>query len=390
MIKAMKIRLLLVFLLVGLVIAADAQQRKPARQKLTPQEQEHLEKIERMVMATEQVMFIDSVVVNKDDILRTLLLSREAGSIRKTADLQRNYDGSDSYGYLNSMGIRKYFSMHQTDSTSTLFSSFYEDGHWTKPAEMSGINAELQFTNINYPFMMGDGQTLYFSAQGEGCLGGYDIFMTTFDREHKRFLHPINIGMPFNSEANDYLYAIDEYNNLGWFVTDRRQPEGKVCVYIFVPNKLRKTYDTDSYTPEELLSFARIDAIRQTWTDNSLLLSARKRLHKRRNEQQAPSTDSDSFFAVTDDIVYRQASQFRCPENAARYQQLQDLLSYQLQLSLTLDKKRNYYDMATSKERSQLYKEIQNEEHQLEVVSHRISELEKTIRNSEIIFLTNK
>ena len=229
-----------------------------------------------------------------------------------------------------------------------------------------------------------------FMPKGEGCLGGYDIFMTTYDRESKRFLHPINIGMPFNSEANDYLYAIDEYNNLGWFVTDRRQPEGKVCVYIFVPNKARKTYDTDRYTPEELLAFSRIDAIRQTWTDNNVLLSARKRLQKRRSEQQMPLTDGGSHFAVTDDIIYHQASQFRCPENKARYNQLQDLRSYQLQLSLSLDKNRNYYDKATKKERNQLRKEIQNEEHQLEVVSRRISELEKTIRNSEIIFLTNK
>ena len=390
MIRAMKIRLLLVFLLVGLTIAADAQQRKPARQKLTPQEQERQEKIERMVMATEQVMFIDSVVINKDDILRTLLLSYEAGSIRKTADLLRNYSAVDSYGYLNSMGNRRYFSMHETDSTSNLFSSYFEGGHWTKPAMMLGINTEMQFTEINNPFMMGDGQTLYFSAKGEGCLGGYDIFMTTYDRESKRFLHPINIGMPFNSEANDYLYAIDEYNNLGWFVTDRRQPEGKVCVYIFVPNKARKTYDTDRYTPEELLAFSRIDAIRQTWTDNNVLLSARKRLQKRRSEQQMPLTDGGSHFAITDDIIYHQASQFRCPENKARYNQLQDLRSYQLQLSLSLDKNRNYYDKATKKERNQLRKEIQNEEHQLEVVSRRISELEKTIRNSEIIFLTNK
>jgi len=307
MIRAMKIRLLLVFLLVGLTIAADAQQRKPARQKLTPQEQERQEKIERMVMATEQVMFIDSVVINKDDILRTLLLSYEAGSIRKTADLLRNYSAVDSYGYLNSMGNRRYFSMHETDSTSNLFSSYFEGGHWTKPAMMLGINAEMQFTEINNPFMMGDGQTLYFSAKGEGCLGGYDIFMTTYDRESKRFLHPINIGMPFNSEANDYLYAIDEYNNLGWFVTDRRQPEGKVCVYIFVPNKARKTYDTDRYSPEELLAFSRIDAIRQTWTDNNVLLSARKRLQKRRSEQQMPLTDGGSHFAITDDIIYHQA-----------------------------------------------------------------------------------
>ena len=198
------------FLLLWLTIPVDAQRQKAMLPKQTPQEQEHQAKIERMVMSTERVMFVDSFVVDKEDMLRAFLLSHEAGSIRKTADMLKNYRPSDSYGYLNSMGNRRFFSMHETDSTSLLFSSDYDEGQWTAPEQMLGINAELQYTNVNYPFMMGDGQTLYFAAEGEGSIGGYDIFMTTYDREIGRYLHPINIGMPFNSEANDFLYAIDE------------------------------------------------------------------------------------------------------------------------------------------------------------------------------------
>lgn len=29
--------------------------------------------------------------------------------------------------------------------------------------------------------------------------------------------------MPFNSPANDYMYAEDDINNIGWFVADRNQ-----------------------------------------------------------------------------------------------------------------------------------------------------------------------
>ncbi|MFR3186749.1 MAG: hypothetical protein ACLTOV_01045 [Phocaeicola sp.] len=43
------------------------------------------------------------------------------------------------------------------------------------------------------------------------------------------------MGMPFNSPYNDYMYALDDFNNLGWFATDRFQPEGKVCIYVFAP-----------------------------------------------------------------------------------------------------------------------------------------------------------
>ena len=40
--------------------------------------------------------------------------------------------------------------------------------------------------------------------------------------------------MPFNSPYNDYMYVIDEYNNLGWFASDRFQPEGKVLSLIHI------------------------------------------------------------------------------------------------------------------------------------------------------------
>ena len=89
---------------------------------------------------------------------------------------------------------------------------------------------------------MADGVTLYFAAQGVNSMGGYDIFMSTFDLDKGVFYSPENIGLPFNSTANDYLLAIDDINHLGWLVTDRRQPEDKVCIYTFVPTASRRRH----------------------------------------------------------------------------------------------------------------------------------------------------
>ena len=47
------------------------------------------------------------------------------------------------------------------------------------------------------------------------------------------FYIPDNYGLPYNSTANDYFLAIDERNNLGWLVSDRYQPEDKVCILYF-------------------------------------------------------------------------------------------------------------------------------------------------------------
>ena len=80
-----------------------------------------------------------------------------------------------------------------------LYRSEHLENHWTKPQLLKGINDDNQFPRANYPFMMGDGQTLYFAAEGGDGLGGYDIYVTRYDTEEDQFLHPVNIGMPFNS-----------------------------------------------------------------------------------------------------------------------------------------------------------------------------------------------
>lgn len=41
------------------------------------------------------------------------------------------------------------------------------------------------------------------------------------------------------------MMVIDEAKQLGWFVSDRYQPEGKVCVYLFIPNDNRERVDSE-------------------------------------------------------------------------------------------------------------------------------------------------
>lgn len=43
---------------------------------------------------------------------------------------------------------------------------------------------------------MADGVTLYYASDGEGSLGGYDIFVTRYDSESSSYLRPDNIECP--------------------------------------------------------------------------------------------------------------------------------------------------------------------------------------------------
>ena len=82
----------------------------------------------------------------------------------------------------------------------------------------------------------------------------------------------------FNFIFNDYMMVFDEVKGLGWFVSDRNQPEDEVCIYIFIPNDIRKVYDANIYEENELCRLALIHSIAETWGDKEAVAQARQRL----------------------------------------------------------------------------------------------------------------
>lgn len=380
-------------LIVGLLFLAlplSAQKRKAVQ--LTPEQQEHQQKIQRMTANTQRIMFIDSMVVGKQQFLQTYHLAPEVGTIARTKDFFSNITQSDdAYIYVNELGNRCFFSQETSDSTINIYSSEAIEGKWTEPQTLQGINDEGLFQRVNYPFMMGDGFTFYFAADdGEG-LGGYDIYVTRYDAEDNSFLRPANIGMPFNSEANDYMYVIDEYSNLGWFATDRNQPADSVCIYIFIPSPTRLTYQDQDVSDEQLTSLARLDCISQTWYDDEKRQEALQRLQSVKvNNSQKTVTSDNIRFVISDELTYTRLSDFRASGNYDLYQQLSSLKSQYQQLLRTLDHTRDFYATANSEDRQVLHSEILSNEKKQQELYQQIHDIEKKIRNNEILFLTNK
>lgn len=384
----MKIRMLFIWTLAFLTLPLIAQKRKAV--PLTPEQlkqQQRQEKIARMMAKTQRIIFIDSIVVDKQHFLQAYHLSPEVGRVASYNDFFHTNRQPDAHVYVNELGSRCYYSMEQADSTMQLYASDNINNRWSRPHLLSGINEDSIYHRINYPFMMGDGETFYFAAESNDALGGYDIYVTRYDEEEKQFLHPANIGMPFNSEANDYLYAIDEYNNLGWFATDRRQPADSVCIYVFIPPQTRQTYDTDSLTASQLANLACISRIADTWSDEDTRQAALSRL-KNAMGRKPVSTDGDICFIVDDHHTYTRLSDFQAAGNKQRYQQLTTLQDRYQRLLDTLDRARDHYATANQEERDELRPDILASERMQHDLYLQIHQLEKTIRNNEILFLT--
>lgn len=410
-------------------LAEDLLNKEIATLKRKRQSTEDLERQLRFAQqgiiklrATERIVIIDSVVCDKADALRAIRLSPESGRIDTYSSTYHITDPTGATIYENELANKRYLAIPSSSASSSpsntaavppsstaavspspsTFTTAEVSGEsrirddassplilaysdklgdsWSAPTPLTGLNTSD--ISQNFPFLLADGVTLYYAATGPESFGGYDIFVTRADGEDGSFLAPENVGFPYNSTANDYLLAIDELNQLGWFVTDRRQPAGKVCVYTFIPNPTRQLFneDTDEAT---LRSRARISAIRDTW--NADTEAARTRLQALRvGSAQTTVAKPDFIFPIDDTRTYTSLDNFRSPEARQKMQAWLELRKSTDTDALMLDRLRDKYATASSAERSNMANSIRRLESSHYLHIEELRAIAKDIRNAEI------
>lgn len=142
-----------------------------------------------------------------------------------------------------------------------------------------------------------------------------------YDADSTRFYKPQNIGLPYNSTGNDYYCIINEFDSLGWLVTDRRQPEGKVCIYTFVPSASRTVYTDANIEEGKLKALADIKSIKATWTDQKKLNAAKNRLAKLIKRKNVSERKLISFI-INDNTIYTSPDEFKSEINKKRFAEL--------------------------------------------------------------------
>ena len=356
------------------------------KQKEPTEEQEEklqwVRKAQMKLNAVERVTFIDSIIVPRNKALEYIHLSPECGKLSTFSSVFGKADTMDCTVFQSEIGDRIYYAQPDKSNKQKLYMrTIYGDGTMAEPTILKGIsdNGDIQ----NYPFVLTDGATIYFAAQDAESLGGYDIYMSRYDADQKRFLAPENIGMPFNSPANDYLYIIDEFSNLGWFVTDRNMPADKVCIYIFIPNETRQVYVPEETEPATLRQMARIHSIRDTWSNNEAVNAALFRLRETSKSQQTIVTSGIAFI-VTDNIVYYKRSDFKNDIAQKRYESWLYIKEQLQKTRTTLDNMRREYHGADATRRTEMREDILALEKSEEELLEQVRQLEKEIRKAEL------
>ena len=380
--------ILLAALLVILPSSVDAQKKKSATkakviQKTTVVDNELEQRLASMRGFTQKVMFIDSVVVSKSKLLSSLNIPDEAGSIQAYNKFFNTTDQPNSIVYLNQLRNKCVFSKF-TDGGWDLYSKEMIGEKWSNAVPLKGLDILGDDVDINWPFLLSDGITLYFAAKGVESIGGFDIFMTRYDETTQSYLKPENIGMPFNSIDNDYFFIVDEYDGIGWFATDRNQPEGKVCIYSFIYNDVRENYVVDEYTPEQLRQLSEIHSISQTWTSNQARLDALEQLTAVYKRKFTQKKKNDFEFVINDELTYTTLTDFRSVEAAEMYVNLNELLRKKNKLDSSIERARVAYPTARQAQSEQYKQQLLAAEKQSEKYETDIKNLSKKIRRIEL------
>jgi outer membrane protein OmpA-like peptidoglycan-associated protein len=74
-----------------------------------------------------------------------------------------------------------------------------------------------------------DGITLYFSSQGHGSMGGFDIFKSNLT--DGKWSEPINLGYPINGPNDDVFFVVSGSGNRAYFASSKQGGFGEQDIY---------------------------------------------------------------------------------------------------------------------------------------------------------------
>ncbi|MCM1037427.1 MAG: hypothetical protein NC406_08925 [Bacteroides sp.] len=264
-------------------------------------ERSALVEMENMLERVEAITVVDSLTVDSAAFFSHYRLSPQAGRL-VAGSVARLPQSPMAFVPQNNTEIL-YAEPDSAGRYTIMGADILDDGTLDRPRD---LGLDRGGADARYPFLMPDGVTLYYAHNGEGSLGGYDIFITR--RSDDGFLQPQNVGMPYNSPYDDYLLAIDEATGAGWWATDRNRIPGRVTIYIFVPSATRVNVDPDSPLLTQLARMSDIALTRPEGFDRAAVLSRIERA-------TAAADDADdhgpAFEIEVGGRIYRSLDDFR-------------------------------------------------------------------------------
>ena len=350
--------MLFALLLSTTMVCAQQKKAKPvARKNAKPAAAAQMtakqhEIFSNMLPNTQKIFVVDSTVVDKDSVLEAIPLSPKYGKFVSYNSFFDTDKQPNQYVFINGFANKCYYTeVAGKDSVQHLYMRNKLGDGWGEPHRI-------------YPFLSSDGQTLYIAGKSNDALGKRDIYVAKYNADEGTYFEPENIGLPFNSHDDDFVYVEADAERFAWFATTRRQPAGKACVYAFVLPEQRTNYDMDDMTDAQIESRAALMRIRETWPTPEMRKGSLKKLNAIKKETASRVVNDEKVnFVVNDDLVYTDINSFR--SNSMRQK----------------------YHNANPSNRESLTRHILQLEQQLDDARQMLKKTETDLRNAENILL---
>lgn len=156
--------------------------------------------------------------------------------------------------YIPDWNNTHYYSAKDENGRRDIYVIERQDTLWTYPRKVEELS--IPESNEIYPMLSPDGKTMYFSSDGLYGLGGYDIYYSTWDSDASQWSAPKNMGIPFSSPSDDFLFVDSEDEKYSLFASNRDCSSDSVWVYAIEYERLPLHYTIDD--PKEILELAEM------------------------------------------------------------------------------------------------------------------------------------
>lgn len=255
-------------------------------------------------------------------------------------------DGSRDiyYSAKDEEGIRNIYATHLTDSL------------WSVPTL---INEQMTSSSDEiYPMLSPDGQSLYFASKGLYGMGGYDLYVSNWNSETNDWDMPVNMGFPYSSPYDDFLFVNTEDGKYSIFASNRECGRDSVTIYVLEYDSMpvrKAVTDVD-----ELRALASLNPAR----DHSRI-------------------DND---AAVPDEGQQDESTKRYMDKMREVRALRDSVA---RFGKNLEKMRSGLAGASGEEKARLTEEISDKEMMLPTLNSALNAAVKELQNIEMDFLAN-
>ena len=249
-----------------------------------------------------------------------------------------------------------YYSAKDEEGIRNIYVTHLTDSLWSVPAL---INEQMTSSSDEiYPMLSPDGQSLYFASKGLYGMGGYDLYVSNWNKETNDWDMPVNMGFPYSSPYDDFLFVNTEDGKYSIFASNRGCGRDSVTIYVLEYDSMpvRKAVNDAG----ELRTLASLNPAR----DHSRI-------------------DNDA--AVPDEVGQDESTR-RYMEKMREVRALRDSVA---RFGKNLDKMRSGLATASDEEKARLSAEIADKELMLPTLNATLNAAVKELQNIEMDFLAN-